>query len=573
MDRVQFKDRLVTVPEIGLSRIVGGILLLLLVPAIAVRFHYLSNPLIEPHPYRQTMSALVTQFFAQHGVSFFHYRSPDNGLFWNVMHEFPIFQFLAVGLIHLGLSLEAASRLVTLAFFFGGAWFLHRILEILCDRSVAFWAVLCYGLSPYNIIYSRTGLIDFTAQFFMLGLIFATIRAIRDPEGPSVRRFVGMAFFSGVLAALVKCYLWFVPVTFIFLYCAREYWLRRNRPAFWIALGLLAQAAITVAWLVWTGHIRGEEWAKLVSPTWIFGTLDQRLHWQNWIPQFQWIARLVLHDWMVLPFALGVFWGRPRSLVLTCIAIILLPIVVLFNSSQHHDYYLMNQVPYIFSIVGLGWSHLFKRCSARVQWAGFIVMGALLVRGLLHIGGTLEPIYHDYRADLKEPLSLKEISAPEDRIYLEGFDERFDMPLYSERLARPYFRKSVVELEPTLFVFREEVRAEALSPFSEQWIDRESPYFRAVRVKSVPGHPFDPAHHIGLFAQSMERPLVLLEGGTRALNLCQSARDHEVIQIPRGNEVVITVGGRVSTLAGGRFLSLPTRAPSCEFLVRIENRI
>src|SRR3989338_1108112 len=124
------------------SRLTLWVLLTLLVPAVGVRFYYLSNALIEPHPYRQTMTALVTQHFWTHSIDFFFYRSPSKGLFWNVMHEFPIYQWLVVTVMQSGASLETASRLVTLTFFFLGSAVLFAILRDLFGRQVALWGTL-----------------------------------------------------------------------------------------------------------------------------------------------------------------------------------------------------------------------------------------------------------------------------------------------------------------------------------------------------------------------------------------------------------------------------------------------
>ena len=195
------------------SKWVPLILALFCVPAMIIRLINLSNPLVEPHPYRQTMSALITQHFFKNGIDLFHYQSPSGGLFWNVMHEFPVYQLCASNIMHLGISLEAASRVTTLGFFLGGAAILFQILNGIVGRTAATLSFVCYIISPFNIIYSRTGLIDFTAQFFMLAMILFTFRSLKAER---ISWNVGVAWISGALAALIKCYIWFVPVSFIF---------------------------------------------------------------------------------------------------------------------------------------------------------------------------------------------------------------------------------------------------------------------------------------------------------------------------------------------------------------------
>ncbi len=491
------------------------------------------------------------------------------------MHEFPVFQAAAALLMKLGLNLETASRLSTLIFFFMGAVVLYLILKQLLDRGTARWAVLCYLVSPFNIIYSRTGLIDFTAQFFVLGSVYASLRTLRSDN---FARPLFFAILSGLLGALVKCFLWFVPAGLGFLYCAWLFHRSRSRAAFWLCVGLVFQCLVTIAWIFWTGHIRGEEWNAYVSPLWIFGTLEQRLDWRNWIPQFRWIARFVLNDWMILPFIAGLAFSQ-RSLVFALVAVILLPIVVLFNSSQHHDYYLISQVPYIFTLVGIGWTQIFRQ-GLRIQWSALAFMLVLFTHSAINLRYYLGSIAFDYHTQIAEPLALKAASDPEDRIYLEGFDERFDMPLYAERLARPYYRESMQGLNPTLLVFKKATRPKVLSEFMNQWVESlDFHYFITVRVKGVGSRQFDPRRHIGLMSEIAADYKAQVTAPPTSIDLCAREGEYRVYKIGRMQPVSISFGERSGSgsssmvLSGGEYLHLPAALDGhCRFEVALKTR-
>src|SRR5688572_7521752 len=97
---------------LGLTFVFGPLTLIL-------RFYDLGNPLFEPHPWRQTQTALTILHFYKGTIDFLNYQSPFDGKLWSFVVEFPLYQWVVARIMALGISLEVASRAVTLFFYFG----------------------------------------------------------------------------------------------------------------------------------------------------------------------------------------------------------------------------------------------------------------------------------------------------------------------------------------------------------------------------------------------------------------------------------------------------------------------
>jgi len=69
-----------------------GLFLSLVPVTLYLRTYYLSNALIEPHPWRQSQTALTIYYFFHNGINLFDYSSPLDGKLWRFVFEFPLYQ-------------------------------------------------------------------------------------------------------------------------------------------------------------------------------------------------------------------------------------------------------------------------------------------------------------------------------------------------------------------------------------------------------------------------------------------------------------------------------------------------
>ena len=116
------------------------LLITLGIASIVLRFVNLQSPLIEPHPWRQTQTALTTYSLFHKQVNFWFYESPFQGKLWSFVFEFPIYQGITALVMKTGLSLEAASRLVSIGFFGLSNVFLFLIVSQVFSLPAAYWS-------------------------------------------------------------------------------------------------------------------------------------------------------------------------------------------------------------------------------------------------------------------------------------------------------------------------------------------------------------------------------------------------------------------------------------------------
>ncbi|MBI4405053.1 MAG: glycosyltransferase family 39 protein [Deltaproteobacteria bacterium] len=464
-----------------------GLAVLILPLSFYLRFHFLSNPVIEPHPWRQSQTALSIYYFFKSGISL-DYRSPLSGKLWNYVHEFPLYQAVVASVMRTGLTLEIASRLVTLFFFFGGALLVFLLARDYLGKHAATWTALFYLASPFNVIFSRVCLIDFPTLFFMLLFVWLYLKITKNSVG-SVWLLM-LATLSGLIAGAMKVTVWYVPIGLLFLYTLVKLKQSPQQRGF-LSLclaSLLFQLIVVASWVFWANKMRGCT-GIVVQTGWFFGGFAERLNVWKWKEIGTYIFRNILHDWMVLPFLAGIFLaGERKGWIGAAVAIIVLPIMVMFNIHWKHDYYLIALVPYIIAIAGLGMSRLLEMSlRTKALWLGMMI--ALFSYRFPKLSAVYGPIFHDYRTALNEPWAVRELSSEKDVIYMDGRDGRLEIPLYSQRLVATFPEQTVNHLNPSLFKFDEGFeRMELLAPYPTVWIVGDASYYM---YRTQPTGPFN----------------------------------------------------------------------------------
>lgn len=539
------------------------------------RFYFLNNALLEPHPWRQTQTALtIMQLFHGSG-SLWDYRSPLSGMLWNNVYEFPIYQWVVSRIMFLGGGLEVVSRLVTLFCFLLSALFAYLIGLKLWGRKIANWFLILYLINPFGVIFSRVCLIDFFALAFTLGSIYGLIR-IRD----DAKSKLGWLLFSlgGVIAGLAKINIWFF-VTFSALgILVGECWMRRSEKKDWLfkLFGVLALQILVI--FAWNYHRLHTLHSPADTP-WLIGILKQRFElwrWKKIIWDFG--VRSFFFDALVIPWLVGsiLLFKQNWKLFAIIYGICLAHTLIFFQVQTYHDYYLIAVMPYLYYLVALGVECLCRSKSIKGRVA-FAVMGLLLVYKATKLPVFYSTIVHDYRPELTEVFQLKRHTDPKDIVYWDAKQGRFEIATYSERKVGLSETFKLIgandekggKYSPTVFHFdSQKLPLEVFENYPKVWVDGEKDFI-LLRTASVGKFAFVPERQLAVLSWVEEKSQI--STFKKEVNNC-GASSAVLMALPKGVKELKVEGDDFSlSLPGGKlFLNVPSESNwGCKIKIKV----
>jgi hypothetical protein len=237
--------------------------------------------------WRQAQTAMSTQFFMDHGISFVAPRLPVYGPKSLLPFEFPLTQALsAIAASVFGIGSFRATRFVSIVCFVLISIPLRSI--VVRYRPKALLPVLAfYFLTPFGIYWASAPMIETTATLFGLsGVALAVSR-----QTPSKRMLVA-ASASFILCGLVK--MTTLP-SYLLLYAALTIgptWRSKKKlnGTVWMALVTTPSVIATAAWSVYTDRLRSRLpiAIDLTSSSkhlrgWTFGFPGQRTTGMTWL--------------------------------------------------------------------------------------------------------------------------------------------------------------------------------------------------------------------------------------------------------------------------------------------------
>jgi len=162
----------------------------------------------------------------------------------NLINQPPI-GFYIDALFFKGFRIGASQQtavIITTLFGLGCIFLLYKLGETLYDRRTGLFAAALFALTPWQVVMSRSFLIDSQCLFFSLLYLIVGIRAIRKD---SIKLFMVAGFFFGV-ALLTKAFAVFLLVPLgIFYFVYRQKKLAR-RPA--VSVFLLPASLFVFLW-------------------------------------------------------------------------------------------------------------------------------------------------------------------------------------------------------------------------------------------------------------------------------------------------------------------------------------
>ena len=345
----------------------------------------LRQPLVDVHEFRQAQTAYTARVFHEKGIDLLHPQLPVFGPDSEVPFEFPLFQAVASVVMTLGLAPDTAVRSTSLLFFLVSGLLLYGLVRELFGRRAAGAAALVFLFSPFAMVWSRAGMIEYLAVAGSLGYFWAGVRWRRLRQWPYAAAAIG----SGLVAMLVKPTtgaFWIIP---LLVYEAgprvggwREWLARRRDPV----LGAIVLVPL-VAGLAWTRHADAikaaapaTEWlTSRALEEWNFGTFEQRTTLWTWSTIGGRVQRLLVGVplWLAAVAVALAFRGSPRKGTLLAVAASAFGTVfVFYNLYVVHDYYLAAVSAQLAILIGVVAAAVVQRGNVRLAFIGALVLVA-----------------------------------------------------------------------------------------------------------------------------------------------------------------------------------------------------
>jgi hypothetical protein len=381
--------------------------------------------------FRESQTALDIESIAR-GDGFLNYQTPVLGPPWTIPFEFPLYQGLVAGSMHLfGTRLEETGRAVSIFFFYLCFFPLSSILRLLRFKAIQIIPTLAIlSVSPLYILYSRGVWIESTVLFLSLMYVEQMLR-LTNGELPWQYRHIAGATVFGVLAGLVKVTTyapyWLLGVGLV----AWQLWkqtksgkIRISQTASAALLCGLLPVVMTEIWTKYADNLKTHSPLSIAFTSkaltqWTFGTLAQRLQ-PRWYHLLESRVHIQIGYTAATVLIVGVFIGlmvsaepaarlvRYLSIAAVCAALYAAAVLLFFNLHAAHEYYSCANAVCLIAGIGVLLAAMLD-LPGRKAWIG----AALLA---IQLGASIGCYVRDvYREQLRGNPGQPELAAIVDR--------------------------------------------------------------------------------------------------------------------------------------------------------------
>lgn len=289
-------------------RLFGGILF----AGLALRLWGVTNPLLDFHNWRQTLTATIAYNFYSDGMNIFN---PTPNMINSVFHfEFPLYTYLIALLYKVFGFHDFIGRLVAIVFGMGSIWFLYLLGKRYFDKTAALAACGFYAVLPFSVYYSRTFMPESAMIFFSISMVYMFARWLDNQQWD----YFFLAVLTATCAFLVKLPTLYMggPLLFLAWYKFRKKIFFQPQLYLFIFLILLPPAL----WYSYVARLQSETYGG--SNVW----LDMLKNWE---------ILLTLRYWKLI------FWTR---LVEKMFAFTVFPFLVLGmrTSIRNKEHYVLH---------------------------------------------------------------------------------------------------------------------------------------------------------------------------------------------------------------------------------------
>lgn len=413
------------------------------------RVPQLTHSLAEQYAFRQTQTAWVVREYAAHGINLLHTPLPVFGPHSQVPFEFPLFQGLATCWTYIGLSPATASRLTGLMSFEATVALLAVLLLRWGLRRESVLAALLMEFTSFGLEWGASSLIDFFSVALALVMVLGLDAYWRARPIPRVWLACGVV--AAWLVYLVKVTT-AAPWSLLLLASAANRVRREGLRGSAARLGLALAGGPGVGVLLlalWTrycdqikDHSRYTEWLDSTHlMSWNFGTLAQRLAWQNYD-----LVLHRMHDTITGPLAVAIPLAflallqtpsETRIHLMGILAVVIASPGIFFNLYVHHDYYQICIFPALAALLAGGICRLFEILpllhGSRRMWAPPLAAALTASTWVTQIGRM--DVYTFLHAASVPVASahIRDATQPSDRILATGCDWDPELFFYAHR--------------------------------------------------------------------------------------------------------------------------------------------
>lgn len=348
-----------------------------------VLFGRMDQPLTGMFYFRETQTALSAYWMTQGGPKFI-YETPVTGFPYTIPFEFPLFQWLAAGLSTItGLNVEQSCRVVAFASFLGILYVCYRLavkLKVNIQTYLVFASLLC--LSPLYLYWSSTALIESLSLLLALLWLLFYFRALESRKMLDI----ALATVFGSLAALEKVttfpavvFVGFVATLVHFWPVLKTHWksprtiIREHGVhAALLLLSVLIPILVIKQWVsiadaAKSQSLIGERLTSESLRSFNFGTLEQRMRWEEWKKVL--FTRAVDHSlgaFLTIYFVIAAAFLRSMKFVwiaVICIVAYFVAPLLFWKLHQIHYYYQYANGFFLIVAVAVGFGQAYEKQS------------------------------------------------------------------------------------------------------------------------------------------------------------------------------------------------------------------
>lgn len=315
---------------------------------VLVRLIHLSGPIDSPHAWRQYDTKQYIEGYYYDDAPFLEPTVCWMGGHKTLILEFPLPEYMVAQLYKIFGPEIPVARLFFLLFFALAMVYFYKTLRLLFSDWVPEIAVLITGMMPLSLYYSRAVHIDFFAIAFSMGMLYFTMKALRNKHFKSLIIASSCAIIAFLVKAPYAFYLALPILVFAYQEKAFKWFLQR-------AVIFLPSLLLLFVWVKYTKAINAQvpDWDFIPNFNkfiemwyWYFGTIEQRSYWQTWFLIFERVQTEILGITGLIFMLVGAFFYKKTKQYWWTISLLggtLVYMAIFFNLNLVHDYY---QLPF-----------------------------------------------------------------------------------------------------------------------------------------------------------------------------------------------------------------------------------
>src|SRR5437016_8223516 len=214
---------------------------ILLLFGVLIHFVAINQPLIDAHLVRQAQTADWTYHaLKEPGLPLSAEVSWRGDTDAKLILEFPLFNYVVMGIAKLVPSLDAAGKIASILFWAASFVILQQIWARLLTPRQAFWANILFVLSPLSVFFGQAFMPEMCIQF----LAFSTLYGLLRYNETGALRHYALFAGAGLLGLLVKS----LEITHLYAVALVVFWQRERtklflKPHHWIG-GMITLATL-----------------------------------------------------------------------------------------------------------------------------------------------------------------------------------------------------------------------------------------------------------------------------------------------------------------------------------------